>query len=666
MKSSLLVAAPLPLAALLAWGCGGVEQTPTSATTTGTSGTTTGTGAGGAGGEAPSYCDGKTTLIADPMSGQAPFPDDAFTVDDPSAVTGLRVHVVPGENFPAPATGPTFKTVFADLSTLDGFGTTAGLTLTFTGPLDPLSLPAGGAGSGKADASVVLVDLDAPKAVFLDVEWELVAEKDGDPTTTLALRALSPLKPKTRYGLAVTTKARAMDGCIAPPESLRALLDEKPNQAQARLAGRIGDLVKRLEEAGTIADRHELSAAVVFTTQHTTEDSAGIAAKIRTKKVAYASSGPCSDSGKGYLICEGVFSADDFRVDARAVDETKLSPQGSYLLPVTTYLPTAGKAPFPTVIYGHGLAGDRHQGEQLAELAAPQGYATIAVDAVSHGEHPDKPGGLGAAASFFGLSLDLNDPLDSLKLRDHFRQSTYDKLQLLEMLRPGVDIDGDQQIDVGIDKLAYLGVSLGGIMSAEFLAFAPEVKVALPIVPGARVVDIIKDGKTFAPVIGFLKGKSTIGQIARFFPVVQTVVDRGDAGAYTPHIVANRIGGFDQQRPQVLMQMVIDDDTVPNSTNLFFARGLGLPHVGEALLPIGIIPHQINLPVSGNVDATHTGGVFQFDVVFEGNGPMTKTATHGNVAGNPVAIAQTLHFIETALAGAGEIIDPYKTLGIKP
>jgi len=291
----------------------------------------------------------------------------------------------------------------------------------------------------------------------------------------------------------------------------------------------------------------------------------------------------------------------------------------------------------------------------------------VAIDAVKHGEHPDAPGALGAAASFFGLSFNLMNPLDSLALRDHFRQSTYDKLQLLEMLRPGVDVNGDAMPDVGINSLVYLGVSLGGIMSAEFLAFAPEALVAVPIVPGARVVDIIKDGATFAQVVTILKGQATEGQIARFFPIVQTVVDRGDPGVYTGHIVKKRLPGFDSKTPQVLMQMVIADDTVPNSTNLFFARGLGVPHVGDELLKVGDLLHTQKLPASGNIDATHTGGMFQYDIVYQGMGPMTQMATHGNVAGNPVAIAQSFHFIQTYfMGGVSEIIDPYRTLMIKP
>jgi len=93
---------------------------------------------------------------------------------------------------------------------------------------------------------------------------------------------------------------------------------------------------------------------------------------------------------------------------------------------------------------------------------------------------------------------------------------------------------------------------------------------------------------------------------------------------------------------------------------------LGLPHVGPELLPLGVIPSEPTLPISGNVDASHSGGVFQFDIVYDGAGPATEKATHGNVAGNPVALEQSLHFIDTFYdKGVSEIIDPYVTLGIK-
>ncbi len=622
-----------------------------------------GADAGGAAG-ALAFCDGSTSVIYDPTAHTIDaFPDDYFTQDDASAVTGLRVHTKLGDNLDVPASAQTFASVFDDLSTLDGFGTTSAEYLQFTAPLDPASLPASGDGSGKATDSVLLVKLgDTPELVSF--QWEQLPEAQGDPHTTLVIDPMLPLTPKARYGLVVTTAAKdASGGCIAPSPVMRSLLDGSASDpALARLSGRYTDLMKALATLGAVKRADEISAAVVFTTEHTVEDSIAIAKDIRTRTPAYTATGACTDPGGTYLVCEGTFPAGDYRKNRRGIVDGDPTPQDNYTLPVTTYLPKTKPASgqFPTIIFGHGLNGDRHQAAALADLAAPEGYATVAIDAVKHGDHPDKAT-LNAAVDFFGISLASG--VDAIKLRDNWRQSTYDKLQLLEMLRPGVDVDGDSKPDVGIDKLVYLGVSLGGIMSSEFLAFAPEVQVGIPIVPGARVVDIIKDGQQFSAIISLLRGSNTDGAIVRFFPVVQSIVDRGDAGAYTQHIVSDRLPGFDGKKPQVLMQMVLNDDTVPNSTNLFFARGLGVPHVGDELLHVGTIPYEPTLPVSANLDASHTGGMFQFDVLADGTSP----ATHSSIAADPVAIDQTLHFIDTYYAsGVSEILDPYRDLGIKP
>jgi pimeloyl-ACP methyl ester carboxylesterase len=312
-------------------------------------------------------------------------------------------------------------------------------------------------------------------------------------------------------------------------------------------------------------------------------------------------------------------------------------------------------------VYGHGLAGDRLEGEALAELAAPEGFAVIAVDAPKHGNHPDEGSGV---LDFFGLSLaDLSNPLDSLQLRDNFRQGTYDRLQLIEMLRGGVDADGDMAVDLDFDRLHYLGVSLGGIMGAELASFAPDLDTAILIVPGARVGSIVAEGQMFAVIINLFAGMASDGDVARFFPILQTVIDRGDAGAYARHVVAERLPGFDAATPQLLMQMVLMDDTVPNSTNAYLARALGLPLVGDELLPIGVIAHEQELPTSANFDATHTWGLFQYDVL----DAMGTMATHSDVARSEPSQLQILTFMQSYLdTGVSEIVDPYRELGIKP
>ena len=622
-------------------------------------------------GEKNPYCKGPTRMIYDPPSGDPnTFPDDYYTLDDPTTITGLRVHMIPGENVVIPETISDYAPTFHDMSTLDGFGTTADINLRFSGSLDASTFPVGGEGSGNAAASVVLVNMDSDPPEFVDFMIRQVPEHSNDPSINLLISPIAPLRPKTRYGVAVTTRVKDPNGkCVAPSSTMRSLLDgSAKHELLRRIRPQVKELIDLLVAAGTISNSTELSAAVTFTTQSTWETSAEVARQIRENTFTYRSLGPCTDR-PFFRECEGEFDAEDYRVDFRAVDDAAPSPQRTYTLKVTTYLPLTGAPPFPTAIFGHGLVGSRHQADDLAEFAAQEGLAPVSIDAVLHGDHPEPLQGPESlrALEFFGLSLDMDPPLDAIKLRDNFRQSTYDKLQLLEMLRPGVDITGDATPDVGIDNLFYVGASLGGLMSTEFLALAPEVKAALIIVPGAEVGSIIQYSETFGVIVEIFRGLATDGQVLRFFPLLQAVIDRGDPAAYAGHILVDRLPGFDQQAPHVLVQMVLDDEIVPNISNIAYAQSLGAPLVGDELFAIPGLPHGPALPASANTASGMTAGVFQFDVIVSDDGTTLEPATHDNVARSTVAVDQSMYFIRTFLdTGTAVLVDPYRRLGIKP
>lgn len=629
-----------------------------------------GVAACGGGDDQISFCDGPTRLMYDPPSGDYDtFPDDYYTVEDSATRTGIRVAMVPGVDLMIDENVDDYSNSFDDISTLDGFGTTGGITLRMSGPIDETTLPMGGDGSGRPEASVVLVDLDADPMTFVDFEWTTVVEDNNDHSITLVLSPVGPLEPKRRYGVAVTTRLRDPAGlCIKPSDTMKRVIAGKHESPRfERLGSRMEGFVQALTEAGTITGPGDLTAAVVFTTQSTYETSMEVAGQIRETSYELTPVGACVDHSL-YRVCEGELDADDFRVDGRGVDDDNPAPQRGYTLSVTTWLPTTGTGPFPTLIFGHGLGGDRSQAGRLAQYAAPIGVATVAIDAVKHGDHPDQPESseqLFSLLEFFGISIDFNPPLDGIALRDNFRQSTYDRLQLLEAIRPGVDVDGDGQVDLSVDQLGYLGVSLGGLMASEFLALAPEVGVALIVVPGAKVGGIIQHGDMMSLVVDIMRGTADDGQVARFFPMLQAIIDRGDPGAYTRHVVQQRLPGFDGNTPQVLMQMVLNDEVVPNVSNLAFAQGLAVPLVGDALLPIAGTSHEPSLPVSGNIATGVTAGVFQFDVVPDGTG--LEPATHDNIADSEVGLDQSMHFLQTYYdTGTAELVDPYRRLGIKP
>lgn len=617
-------------------------------------------------GESPAgFCEGATALVYDPLAKRLDaYPDDVFTVDDDGA-TGVRVDLRPGENLELGESSMPFAPLFADASTLDGFGTTAGLYLQFDGPLDAATLPAAVNESPSAEDGLVVVDLDADPIAFVPLEWSLVAEDPGEAHTTLLIEPLVPLVPARRYGFALTTDVLAEDGsCVAPSPPMLALLQGNAAEPELeRVQPRIAGFVDALVGAGVIADVMELSATVVFTTQTTVDDSLAIATEIRANDPpAFTSAGPCTPTEPpgAFVVCDGTLDVLDYTGADEAVADDA-SAQGGYALPVRVWLPSTGTAPFPVFVYGHGLGGTRDQGSVLAEFAAPIGYAVVAVDAPKHGDHPDAAAGFDVL-DFFGLSFNLQDPLDALKLRDNFRQGTYDRLQVVRALASGIDVDDDGTVDLEGTRAHYLGVSLGGIMGAELVAFAPEFLTAVFIVPGARVGNIVAEGDMFSIVVDTFAGMATEGEVARFFPLLQGVIDRGDAGAYVRHVAAERLPGFDETTPQVLAQIVLNDDTVPNSANGFFARGLAAPLVGEELWPVGVIEHQPELPTSGNKDDEHTWGLFQFDILDEAGTP----ATHSDVGRSEVAQTQIVEFLQSfADDGASTIVDPYVVLGIK-
>ena len=632
----------------------GIATAQTEGSTSETGATDSETGTSGA--VPPAFCEGATQLFYDPMVGalQA-YPDDFYTVPADTA-TGVRLDLRLGENVNIPGLAAAFLSVYEQASTLDGFGTTAGAYFRFNGPLDRGSLPAID-GVAEPSDSLLMVDLDASPPQLVPLVWRLVPESPDNPAETLSIEPVEPLEPARRYGFALTTAAAGLDGgCVAPSATMRALLEgTTTDPALGRTQEAVADVTEALVEAGAIEFPQELTAAVAFTTQTTVDHSVAIATEIQsTQAPTFSPDGPCEDLGADvpYRSCVGVIDTLDFTNTAEAVPGD-LSTSGSYDVPVVVYLPKGGSAPWPTILYGHGLGGDRLQASFLADFAAGENHAVIAIDAPKHGDHPDT--GEDAVLDFFGLSGELIDPLDAFKLRDNFRQGTYDKLQLLEAVREGIDADGDGQVDLDIERFHYLGVSLGGIMGAEFVALAPDVDTATMIVPGARVTSIVQDGASFASLLQTFASAATDGEIARFFPFLQGVIDRGDAGVYARHVLpGRRLPGFDRQAPQVLMQMVLSDNTVPNTANGYYARALGAPLVGEQRLAIGVA-HEPELPTAGNIDATHTAGVFQFDDLETG-----VMASHANIATSEVAQTQIRRFLLTHQTGTpSEILDPY-------
>lgn len=172
--------------------------------------------------------------------------------------------------------------------------------------------------------------------------------------------------------------------------------------------------------------------------------------------------------------------------------------------------PPAGGWPVAIVGHGGGSSKDGTYGvPAFAAKMAEQGIATIGITAVGHGFGPLstltvttgagsvtlREGGRGLdqdGSTIIGSSEGWNTSVNSehaiVSERDAIIQTDADLMQLVRVIETGVDVDGNGVGDLDPSRVYYLGISLGGIYGAPFLAVEPSVAAGvLDVMGGSRV-----------------------------------------------------------------------------------------------------------------------------------------------------------------------------------
>ena len=594
----------------------------------------------------------------DPFSADlSTFPDDTLTIPSMETTTGIKLNL---SDAAWVADQSAFvQKIITDLDTLDGWGINAGILVRFSAPLSGLS---SGVETAEPNSPIKLLMLDGlpdPPRFPAQVPVEV---RGIDGGLGLIFEPMLPLRSSTRYGLAI--RELSVEDLSVDGEVPSACLDARPSGSSGvmdeLLSGSMFPEMKTryaqlLEMTGWSAD--ELAVGVTFTTQSATETSLEIAENIRTHEYAWGDPASCEEDG-AYLLCTRLFTAHDYRTEGVI---QSASPHAQYDIKVYSWIPQGAEAtegPMPTILFGHGIGGSIDNADLITDDLEDEPVIIMAIDALAHGEHPTSVGGadnpLQNVLDFF--SLDLTDrTINALEARDHFRQSTYDKLQLIELLHQDPDIDGDGSVDVDLSALGYFGLSLGGIMGVELLALEPRIDLSILTVPGARLLSVLSDGELiieFLPIIHNLVGGKEI--FDAFIPLAQTVIDAADPGTYAPYVLHDRLIGT--RAPHLLMQMAIGDGVVPNPSNRALARGLQLPHIAPIAQEVGLL-EWIEAPVSLNID-DRTAGLFQFDKVKIGTSIIPSS--HNNVPYSPQSGQQNRAFIRGWIENqAPVIINPY-------
>lgn len=374
-------------------------------------------------------------------------------------------------------------------------------------------------------------------------------------------------------------------------------------------------------------------------------------------------------------------SAPDPRVRFRAVYQ---SPEYRRPLPVGTWQIEGGKpvvqkdvglelflafsdatksGPRPVVIFQHGLGGDKDSCWGTAERLASLNAAVIAIDSPEHGSRAEGGTALTAAFSFFGVDP-TTQSFDIARARDNFRQMTSDQLELVRFIKSLGSLDllpvgkPDGIPDLDVSRILYIGHSFGSVQGPAIFALAPEITQATWNVGGDGLMMLLRDSKTFGILVNALKPPGTPdGAMGRFFAMSQGIVDPGDPINYARFASLEAPAGVPGWVPRdVLLQEVINDTIVPNSTSEALARAAGMALV-DAIRPISGLP-GVKAPVTGNMVGGGTGAIAQFDFIEGG-----QVAQHGELIFSPEARAQYVKFFQTGLAGAHATVVPAYPVG---
>lgn len=605
-----------------------------------------------------------------------PYPSNRYSVAAETA-TGLVVTLPPSS--PDLVLSVGLEETVAELSAMDGFSTTGGVIVSFSAPVKVLGLaplppdhpdvavPLMDARAyGGSDSPLILMDVDegSPargQTVGLVPRWWEQPKDDyylRDEYTLIAEPA-TPLRPRTRYLFVVTDRLLSKEGvAVVRSERTEALI---AGAVEGDYAAQVAAGLDQLEIAlGVTRDR--VALATVFTTASIVEG------MTRTSELARASAPPALIEGwtvetppdpDGRMRFRAVYEAPEYRAappDARWSFDADGNPivqktEGLEVFMAVSDALTA--APRTVVIYGHGLAGDKDGCWGTAERLAELNVAVLAIDSPHHGSR----GGSGSAGnidiaavmSFFGLNLEAQTFVIG-RARDNFRQTAADQLELVRLIGSLGTLDllpvgaPDGVPDLDTSRILYIGHSFGAVQGATIFALAPEVSHAVWNVGGAGLMKLLRDSPLFSTfVVNGLKPPGVSdGAVARFMAVTQAIVDPGDPLNYARFAQLEpppAVAGW--RAREVLLQEVLDDGIVPNSSTDALARAAGLQLV-DGLRPVSGMD-AVAAPVTANLVSGATGALTQFDVI---DGAI---ATHGELIFSTEGHAQYLEFFRTAL-----------------
>lgn len=593
--------------------------------------------------------DGVVVLFDDSNPQTGPFPADSFTVPDSAQITGKRVNL-PLPNCTAQA---TLCAMLAQVNQFDGFNVQPRITVTFSGPIDTSTLRAG----------IFFIALDnlTTGETGLQQAGDTVAINQvvWDPATNTAYaKPDAALDQHRRYLLVVTNAVLDPAGNPVSADPAFAACMQTSDTS-----GYCPDLAQALGAANVTSNTNQVLSASLFTTLSATHWLESARRQLQSMPVVVhhpdgkyvfnmsdiSNLAVNFDTGSGnfstFLLPIGsppystLFSslgrlAFGSYLSPQLLNSQEMidpSPSGVEVVVPTpinevdfhVYLPNTPPPPngYPVVIFGHGYNDSSVGGPTLvAPALAQSGLATIAINTFGHGYGPQSNVVLTDNSATRttvllggrGVDLDDNGVIGSSEgclivtpiptgLRDCFRQTTVDLLQLVRVIQSGVDLDGDGVTDLDGTRIYYVGESLGSIYGTLVNAVEPALRAAVLNVGGGSVADIVRWSPAYAstaatiftiqnppilpPGTPFVDNfpfrdqpvaiNTPSDSVTQYYMELTEWLDnQGDPITFAPHLVRSTLPCVPAK--QILIQIARADRTMPNPASTDWIRDAGL------------------------------------------------------------------------------------------
>jgi hypothetical protein len=579
-----------------------------------------------------------------------PFPDDYYTVADPSTATGRRIDLHAGG---MPRNAANVPVNPAPYGLNDGFSPGVGMVVKVPGLDTAAALQQTGAVPinhlgryAEPDQPVVVIDATTGQ------RWPIWVEIDsnaGSPAgTALEIHPAVNFASGHRYVVAMRNLKDAGGGTIPAPEGFRYYRDQLPSSDAPINAqrARFESIFNTLRSAGV--RRSNLYLAWDFTVA-TDENIA--ARELHVRDDALATLGDMTPGNRtmdGTAPGFNVSQVDDFTPVqdpeiARRVRGTYTVP--CYLFPTCAAggsfqlgangLPTrnAGNdwtanfdciiprsavdgtpTPGRPAIYGHGLFGTASEvfnADIQQELANTYGFVLCATDEI------------GMSNSDLGNTVNILADLSKFpQLADRLQQGLLDEIFLGRLMAEpsgflsnvafhvdGTTLGSDPVIDD--TELYYQGSSQGGIMGGALTAVDADFTRSVLNVPAMNYSVLLPRSVDYDPFAGLLNVAYT-DPLERplLLSLMQMLWDRGEPDGYAHRMTSNPLPGNPAHK--VLMNIALGDHQVTNFQSDVEARTIGASTHTPILDPGRWPDNDIlwNVPAIGSYPFDGSGAIY--------------------------------------------------------